>query len=115
MGDTNPIPLDGASLPLVVTPTRQKCLVVLHADGWVEVYGERSLSVKIVQRIAVSAAEDADTADQLIDLALPRGWRNLYWPMKLRAAQGVDRVTAQRKLDALMDLEILRAIKELGR
>ncbi len=57
---------------------REKVLVLLHPDGWCEVYGEKWLDVKLIELRC-----DDDPEQRVNKLA--DEYRRLAWPGKLRA------------------------------
>jgi hypothetical protein len=90
---------------------------MLRADGWVEVYGEKNLDVHIVQRLD-AGDEDADLAnsiDRFHEGKMPRSYRSLYWPGKLRAFDQCRSVTPEAMLNSIYQLAILRGFRELRR
>ena len=93
-------------------PARVKVLVVLHADGLVEVYGDSHLDVHCVNRLFVEGERgDLSTAiDEYTTAAMPRCYRDLYWPNKLRAAGNVEKILPEQAHDTLYQLSILRAL-----
>ena len=92
-----------------------KALVVLSADGFVEVYGERELGVKIVQRLYPGPTDDPFLevmCDDYLIASLPEFWRRLYYASKLRATGQCERITAEREMERLADVACLKLIRE---
>jgi hypothetical protein len=121
MAPTNSIPLPAVSasvpLPRPAPRERVKVLVMLRADGWVEVYGEKNLDVHIVQRLN-AGAEDAALAnniDRFHERTMPRAYRALHWPGKLRAFDQCRTVTPETMLNSIHLLTILQGFRELRR
>lgn len=75
--------MDGANLPPV---PRQKILLVSHADQWLEVFAEPHVDVCHVARPHIRHVELATRCDELVELLMPRCYRPLYWPGKVRWA-----------------------------
>lgn len=103
---------------VIVKPRRERVLVVLHSDGWVEVYARRNVDVRIVNRLHVTGgdATTADILDALVECDLPQCYRWLYYPRRLRDVGQVRRITPEQKLVAVEDAglvrEVVRAWKE---
>ena len=93
---------------------REKVLVVLHADGFVEAYAERHVDVHIVNRLQVEdeRGELATAVDEYMEATLPRKYRGLNWPNKLRAIGNMKTITPETALDTLYQLHILRGLTE---
>ena len=77
---------------------RQHVLVLCSADGWIEVYGERGVQVRIEDKIFAVEPETADLAEQYLDMSLPRKYAGLYEPAKLREAHLIRKRTATSEL-----------------
>ncbi len=76
--------------------SRSRVLVVLYSDGWVEAYAERSTLVKVVTKIDAPTPEAGQLAERYLDLALPRVYADLYWPVKRCAVGLCETLTAER-------------------
>jgi len=97
---------------VIVKPRRERVLVVLHSDGWVEVYARRNVDVRIVNRLHVTGG-DAMTAhilDALVECELPKCYRWLYYPRRLRDVGQVRRITPEQKLVAVEDAGLVRDV-----
>ena len=95
-----------------VRPQREPVLIVLHADGWVECYGESHVDAHIIVAPYMESIEGEIKAQDYLAGAIPRRYRPLYLPGKCRAA---DQVRQIRPSDiARRDLE-LRALDSLDR
>jgi hypothetical protein len=111
------LPMQVSSCPLPPqqrTLPRPKVLIVLHSDGWVEAYAEKNVDVHIVQRLHITNPVNVNLADEYIESTVPRCYRDLYWPVKLRAISQCRLVTPEQRLDAHLDLQLLREIRNLG-
>ncbi len=102
---------------VIPLPQRQKVLVVLHADGFVEVFGERHVDVHIVNRLHVEDedASQANLLDAYHEGTMPWCYRQLYWPNKLRAVGLVEKRTPEKMLDTIWQLSILKGLREARR
>jgi hypothetical protein len=105
--DTRPI-----APPRPPQPERVKVLVMLHSDAWVEVYADKRVDVRIVQRLYVEDDASVNLVDEHLERSLPEVYRRLYWPVKLRAAALVRRVTPETALSTLIDLDIIEALRQ---
>ncbi|MEQ8211043.1 MAG: hypothetical protein RH917_14545 [Lacipirellulaceae bacterium] len=66
-------------------PPRQPVLVVTDGDGYLEIFAEKNLDVRI-ERLPVAHAHAAEViAEDYLEATLPRRYRELYWPGKRRA------------------------------
>lgn len=92
------------------TAGRDPVLVILHGDGWVEVYGYRDLSVTMIQRPTTTVAANALLVDEWIGAQLRPSHRALYWPNRLVAADKCRKVMALDLLDSGWQLELLAAL-----
>ena len=69
------------------TPPRSKreaVLIALHGDGFVEVFGEKNVDVKIMNVPHCPGSEIL--AEDTFELMLRHRYRQLYWPNKVRAS-----------------------------
>ncbi len=94
-------------------PARVKVLVVLHAGGWVEAYAKSHVDVRIVNRLSVEGdtSELATLVDEYTTATLPRCYRPLFWPNKLRAIGNLEYITPATALDTLYQLSVLRGLR----
>ncbi len=92
---------------------RTKVLVVLSSDGFVEVFGGREVDCHVAQRLAVDSIEAERMAEEFLDGTLPKRFRELFLPGMLRATGLVERITPEKALDTLWQLEILKGLREL--
>lgn len=90
---------------------RVPVLVVLHSDGYVEVFGEH-LDVHLVQALAAEQPEEV-LADEYLDATLPRRFRDLHYPYNLVAAACCERRTAEDELYRRLALELVREARAL--
>ena len=66
-------------------PQREAVLIVMHADNYVEVFGEKHVNVRVVRCPAASSDKSHITAEDVVERQLPRYWRKLYFPSNVRA------------------------------
>jgi len=58
---------------------------------------------------------NVNLADEYLESTLPRCYRDLYWPVKLRATGQSRKVMAEQALDTHLNLQLLREIRSLGK
>ena len=95
---------------------RTPVLVVLHSDGWVEVFGIRKrINVKVVQRLHITDSSSAIDATIYTDILAGKIHSRVHWPKCLVATGQVERITAEQEYERLMDLWLLRAVRNHNR
>jgi NADPH-dependent 2,4-dienoyl-CoA reductase/sulfur reductase-like enzyme len=92
---------------------RTRVLVILSSNGFVEVFAEREVDVHIAQGLHVETIEGERLAEEFLDGTLPKRFRELFLPGMLRATGLVERITPERALYTLWQLEILKGLREL--
>ena len=92
---------------------REKVLVVLHADGYVEVFAGRHVDVRIAQLLDVHL-DDEPLAEEYLEVSVPACYRDLYWPSRLRAMGMVERISPQQELDAQRAVAAIRELRAIG-
>jgi hypothetical protein len=109
------VPTTPSQRPRTPHPRREKVLIVLDADGWVEVYGGRNIDVKIAHRLKTvgTSPETAKLIDQYLESFLPSYYRNLFVPIHLRAQDQCRMVTPDMEADRLEELYYLRELQAL--
>ena len=93
------------------TAGRTPVVVILRSDGWVEAYGYRDVSVKMIQRIHTMNPANALLVDEWIDTQLGPYHRGVHWPNKLLAADKCRKITALDILDSKWQLGVIEALK----
>jgi hypothetical protein len=91
---------------------RTSVLVVLNADGGVEVYAGRDVKVHGVTRICVPPQLEAK-ADEYTDLMIAPRFRKLYYPVNLRWVGRCEHVTVEQEAWRRWEREWLDAIRSL--
>jgi len=110
------VALPPASPKRTPLPRREKVLVVMHADGWVEAYADKNVDVRIVQRLHSSddSGEMAELLDIYTEASLPKCYRNLFVPINLRAQDQCRLVTPDAEAERLENLYYLRELQTLN-
>lgn len=85
---------------------RAPALLVLHGDGYVELYGD-GLDVLVVHALTVEPFEEA-TADEILTDSLPLRFRELHYPAKLLVAAQSERRTPAEELSRRAAVEFVR-------
>ncbi|MCD4728166.1 MAG: hypothetical protein K8R46_10920 [Pirellulales bacterium] len=101
--------------PAKVRPPRkrEKVLVVMHPGGLVEVYASADVDVHICNRLFVDGdtGDLATAVDEYLEATLPKQYRGLHWPNRLRAVGMLEKITPESAMDTLYQLYILRGLR----
>jgi len=92
---------------------REAVLVVLHADGWAEVYADKSVDVHVAVKPFAWNAVMGQLAEDYLDLTLPRRYQRLYLPVNLRGVGLCEQLMPTDLVKRDRALEALAALKEL--
>ena len=93
-------------------PKRQAVVVVAHVDGFVEIFANQNIDVRIV-RIPVAHTRAGEIlAEQCAELMLPRRYRDLWRRDHLRAVGTAKPLTAQAALDSLAAKDCVAALNQ---
>lgn len=93
---------------------RKRVLVLLHADGWVEVYGDANVDVHMA---LVPNDDDEAGAEEVVDSTLPRRFQDMIWPNQMGDNPGLIKFLQCRGLSSFAmykmkeALAILRELK----
>ena len=93
---------------------REKVLVVFNSDGFVECYASKQVDIYIATKPQASAPAAEILAQEYIDLAIPRAYRDVFFPSYCRAAEQLRRITAGDILNRQHNVELLRGIQAFG-
>lgn len=90
---------------------REKVLVLLNADGFVECFASKQVDIHVtnVPQASTPAAEIA--AQEYVGLTIPRSYRDVYWPSYRRAAELMRTITATDIMRRDADVELLQSIQ----
>lgn len=94
---------------------REPVLVVLYADGFVEVFAERHVDVHIAIMPYMSNPEGEILAEEYLDYCLSQRHRDLYWPNRRRAVEQVRCITPQDLADRQWQQQMLRSSEQAGK
>ena len=87
-------------------PDPERLLLVVHEDGYVQVYGESWHCVEVIEMPRVAPA-NIDIAEECMLLQVPRPYRDLYYPGKVRASANVRACPSVVSLCAAHEIEEL--------
>lgn len=88
-------------------------LVVIHSDGYVELYGPRSIDARIAILPDMNSAKGEILAEEYLDLNLPERHRRLHAPGMIRTAKLGRKITAHEIANTVGDLALMRAVDRL--
>ena len=93
---------------------REKVLVVMHSDSWVEVFAEDHIDVRIAQRLHAGNDASVNQVDEYLELSLPQCYRRLYLPVNLRAFDQCRKQTPEGEIERRQMLDTLKVLREVG-
>ena len=89
----------------------ERAVLEVHPDGVAKVYGTKRLLVRVLEIPVMFSDAARIRHDTLTTTALPKTYRDVYWPAMVRAVAS----TPKHTLDALCDwrryLRCVRALK----
>jgi hypothetical protein len=91
---------------------RVRVLVVLSSNGFVEIFGPPEVDAHVAQRLDVPP-ECEIKAEEYLDATLPKRYRDLFFPGKVRAIGLVQKITPEQAGDTLWKLSILRGLRAM--
>ena len=90
-------------------------LIEVASDGFITVYGDPHIQVKIINRPKVSTAENGRRLDEWIDSILPWRYRDIRWPGQNIRAYGMvtpmDLKDVERRIN---DMKLVDTLNEVG-
>ena len=90
---------------------RQKVLIILHADGFIEAYADREqVDVKTV---VMPHSTDAILAEEYVELTLTKPYRDIYFPLNRRAVDNVRTLLPSQIMQQQLDREFLDILTDL--
>lgn len=93
---------------------REMVLVVFNSDGFVECYASKQVDIFIATKPYASGPAAEILTEEYVDLAIPRAYRDLYFPSYCLAAEQLRRIAAGEILNRQHNVELLRGIQTLG-
>jgi hypothetical protein len=106
------LPHDAGARPSI--PERHPVLITIHADGFVEVFGDRNkvtAHTVVVPKMQSSAGESL--AEEYIEAVLPRRYRDIYFPGNLLGRDMVTTITPGMISNRRWDLAVARGLDEI--
>jgi len=97
------------------TTPKQPVLVVANSDGYLEVYGDKSLvDVHIVNKPHMTSDEGEILAQEYMELELPKRHRDVFWPVNLVDTHQVRRMTPDDLAQRETDIELCNVLTAVG-
>ena len=93
------------------TTTVEPVLVELNSDGFVRVFGSKSVNARVIVRPHVTTQEQGRQVEELIDEILPRSFTTVYFPGMVRAKGQVERITPTQLATRLGLVQLFDCIK----
>jgi hypothetical protein len=95
-------------------PPRQQALVLVHADGFLEIFGPADLDVRVVDvpRVAPTPAAEL-AAEQYVEATVPLPYRQLHAPGNRRAMHMPRVRTPETIAHTMWELQLLREIQSI--
>ena len=93
------------------TTTAEPVMVEVYSDGFIRVYGSKSVMVRVVIRPHVTTVEQGRQVEELIDAILPRPFALVYAPGMVRASGQVERITPTQLAARLGMVQLFDCLK----
>lgn len=91
--------------------TRSTVLVEVHADGFVEVFGDDHVQVMVINRPSASNNTNECKVDDLIDSILPKRVQDIRWPgPNVRRTGNIQPLTVEHVKQRIKELDLLYSI-----
>lgn len=90
---------------------REKILVLLNSDGFVECFASKDVDVHITNVPHVSTPAAEILVEEYIELTIPRSYRDVYWPSYRRAVEQIRHTTPADIMQRQSDVELLRGLQ----
>lgn len=92
--------------------TSEPVLVELCSDGFVRVYGRKSIHALVVNRPHASTSKAGILVDELLDEVLPFSHKQIFYPSAIRATGLLRKLTAERLRDILDDVRLIQCFRD---
>lgn len=92
-------------------PPRQAVLVVVHVDGFIEAFAEKSVDVCFARLLEFDTPAGELLAEECFEMMLPKRYRDLWRRDYLRANGTTDLLRPQAVIDALAAKDCIAAIE----
>ena len=112
MTSTHKVYQSSTSCP--VRSKREAVLIVGHSDGWIQVFAEKSVDVRIEMLPHSTTPEAEVLAEEYVGLSLPKRYRDVYWPSMQRAADMMRLVLPSDIARRDWELDFLKALDSAG-
>ena len=95
--------------------SRQPVLVVVNHDGFIEVYANRNaVNCHIAVKPEAVGADEEQLAEDVIELEMPRRYRELYWPGNQVAVGQVRKRTPEKIAEFEYQKEMFHTLSNVG-
>ena len=85
-------------------------LVEMYSDGYIRAYGDKSIRCHIFNRPHCISIESAKLAEELVENALPRPFREIYFPGMVRKTGNLRKITPIDIQTAVWNIELLNSV-----
>lgn len=92
---------------------REPVLVLVHADGFLEVFAGKHVDVRVLNVPYIGTPEGEIEAERFIETTVPLRYRELYWPDLRRAMHMPRLVTPTSIAETRLNIELLKAIQNI--
>ena len=86
-------------------------LVMLSADGFVEVFADKDIVATVINRPVANSAKQGIQVEELIDSILPRSYKDIHWPGNRICSGKFERTTPN---DIMQTVQEVSALNQLG-
>ena len=86
-------------------------MIVLHGDGWCEVFADNADAHVALMLDTKGVPEAERTAEEYLEASLPRRFRKLHYSPKLRAVGQCESRGPESELQRLQDLRVVRGLR----
>ena len=93
--------------------TKKSVLILVHQDGWIEAFADKSIGVKIVNVLFVESVEGEIAAERYLEKTLPQRYKEISWPNNKRASLLLRKILPSDIQRAKNDLELIKKLKSL--
>jgi hypothetical protein len=92
---------------------QEKVLIVSYPDDFLELFGPKHITAKIVRCPAAFNSEMQRQAEGFLELSLPPAWRPLFYPGYCRASASLRPLLPTTIQDAKVVSKILRTLSKI--
>ena len=93
--------------------SRSQVLIVGHPDQYLEVFAEKNVDIRVVRTPITSTESAAISAEDFVEQTLPRTWRHLFVPGKLRKSAMLRPLSIDTLVEAAWTKDLIHELNEL--